>query len=489
MAVQEERDLAAPESAVRSLRSEHSLTIAPYVLELGPSSVTFAWTSRGTSRGEVVLRGEPGESRASEDEATRHHRVRATGLVSGTTYSYEIDGVHRGRIRTPRTDDPVRFAVFGHPGGTTHSNAYPVGALARAIEDTGAQFALCTGDLCYLTTARSFAELFLVPFQPFMEQRPIYVAAGNHDGGFPRTGAIDYSVFRALFPYEYAGDRGPYHSFVRGNVHFLSVAYHPVDAKDLEGQLRWIEDQLSSSRSEFRIAYLGGANPGRSGAFDALFDALVEGGIDVVFGGDGMGASHSERGGVDYFFAGTRNSGPHPFFDVEVRPYEIHVRTRTAALSRPAEKSATIRSRRPKTAVSDLLPLARSTDEVRRRVVLTGIGAPSTSFDGVRVTARNPFDFPVTLYVRWGPDIGRISEVGRRLYREQPVLVAPKSTVCQDTALPAQDPLTGAAWTLDMMEIRFESGGIPRDYSIHGDILEVLLFEDPLADRAKEEIR
>ena len=466
--------------AVRALGPGVKVSIAPYVVDLGETTVTLAWTSSSASVGAARLIGEGGVIEAAETAATRHHRIQFEDLLPGSSYRYEVGGIHSGIIQTPRPGTTRRFAVFGHPGGSAPENSYPAAAIAQAVLDVDPDFVLCTGDLCYFTSEASFADLFIRPFSRLFRRLPIYPAAGNHDGGFPLKRTWDYSIFRQLFPHAYASERGAYYSFVRGNVHFLSVAYHSVDEDDLAAQLAWIERELRDSRAEFRLAFLGGANPPANGSFDQLADALVDGGVDAIFGGDGSGTHQRDLRGAAYFFAGTNGPAPADFYDVEARPYELVVRLRNAAMDKAA-RVWTLRSKREKVTVRNLLPMAKEHPQIPRAVELQGIGLESTGFHGLRVSARNPHDKAVPMHVRWGPHPEEPRRGASRMFREQAVQLPPGEATTFDVALPARHPISGEPWTLEEIEVRVESPHITADYQMIEDLLELTLFLDPLA--------
>ena len=333
-----------------------------------------------------MLRGPAGELVSAEAEPTRHHRAHFEGLSPATTYRWSVGGVHLGIVRTPRLEQLQRFAVFGHPGGTAVDGAYPFATLGHALDGLALDFALCTGDICYFTQEASFEELFMRPFRDFLSSAPIYLAAGNHEGGFPGRYAWNYDVFRALFPYDYPTERGAFHSFVRGNVHFLSVVYHPRNAEEL-AQRSLDRDRLANSASEFRVAFLGGANrrttvpsiesSGRSpmGKWTSCSAAMIV-------------TEQGELGGVPYFFAGTRHEAPPNFYHVEVRPYELVIALRDASMSQPTRKWS-LKSKRPKKIVNDLLPFAKAHPRLDRAVVLNGLDVPSVEFHGAWIAVRN----------------------------------------------------------------------------------------------------
>lgn len=464
---------------IRSAGPSLEIGIDPYVLDVGPDSVTLAWTTRVAAEGRAVLRGPAGERISAEAAPTRHHRARFEGLSPATTYRWSVGEVHQGIVRTPRLEQLQRFAVFGHPGGTAVDGAFPFATLGHTLDGLALDFALCTGDICYFTQEASFEELFMRPFRDFLSSAPIYLAAGNHEGGFPGRYAWNYDVFRALFPYDYPTERGAFHSFVRGNVHFLSVVYHPRNAEELAQQLAWIETELAGSTSEFRVAFLGGANRRTDGSFDRIVQALAGGGVDVVFGGDGAGTEQGELGGMPYFFAGTRHEAPPNFYHVEARPYELMITLRDASMSQPTRKWS-LQSKRPKTLVEDLMPFAKAHPRLERAVVLEGLDVPSLEFHGVRIAVRNDTDRTFPLYLRWGEQLEDPSFGAGRMFRRQAVLLPPKQVTSFDTYLPPRDPVSGKLWSLGEAELRLETTKLPEGYLLMDHVEMVSLFADPL---------
>lgn len=464
---------------VRGLGPALEIGIDPYVLDVGPNSATLAWTTRAAEAGRAVLRGPAGELVSAEAEPTRHHRAHFEGLSPATTYRWSVGGVHEGIVRTPRLEQLQRFAVFGHPGGTAVDGAYPFATLGHALDGLALDFALCTGDICYFTHEASFEELFMRPFRDFLSSAPIYLAAGNHEGGFPGRYAWNYDLFRELFPYEYPTERGAFHSFVRGNVHFLSVVYHPRSADELAQQLAWIETELANSASEFRVAFLGGANRRTDGSFDRIVRALADGEVDVVFGGDGSGTEQGELGGVPYFFAGTRHEAPPNFYHVEGRPYELVIALRDASMSQPTRKWS-LKSKRPKKIVNDLLPFAKAHPRLDRAVVLNGLDVPSVEFHGARIAVRNDTDRTLPLYFRYGEELEDPSFGAGRMFRRQGVLLPPGQVTSFDTYLPPRDPVSGKPWSLGEAELRLETTNLPDGYRLMDHVEMVSLFVDPL---------
>ena len=468
----------APGVDVRSLAVARTAALAPYVLELGEDFVTLAWSTREERAGRVELRGSDGAHSGQELVPTVHHRVTIDGLVPGTPYAWEVDGAFRGQIETYHDGDPLRFAVFGHPGGTALANLFPFGALAARLTEFDTHLTLCTGDLCYFTTPWSFGELFLRPFRNYLKERPIHVAAGNHDVGYPAEFAVDFGTFRSLFPYDYPSERGGYYDFVRGNVHFLSLAYHTMGDEDTEAQLAWAEETLRNSRSEFRVAFLGGANPPQKNTLPRIMETLTAGGVDAIFGGDGASSFQRKENGVDYFFAGTNHDQPHNFYVVTAGPYTMDVVLHDASL--PGSKTLwTLESRRGKKTVMDVAAMLKPRPNRPNVLLASGMSVPSTRFHALRVTVRNPRKTTGTVWVRWGPE-GRRRKSAIGMFREQSLMIKPGATLTRDIPLPARNPVTQKPWSLGEIEVRVDAKAYGEDYDLMKDLVDLVLVADPL---------
>ncbi|MGK0481318.1 MAG: hypothetical protein ACJAQ3_001291 [Planctomycetota bacterium] len=459
--------------------------IAPQILHLDGRSVTFSWKTRSPVTGRLELVGPGGAADQEsvfleEGPPSMNHRLSAANLVAGSRYRYLVDGRFAGSFETATPGEPIKFGVFGHPGGTATYAAFPVAHLATTLDGMGLDFALCTGDMCNYTSAASFKRFYFDPFARFLASRPIYAAAANHEGGYPTSQGKNFDVFRELFPYEFPGEKHAYHSFVRGNVEFFACAYAPARTKDHEEQLEWLAEALTASRSEFRVVFLGGAqNPA---GFDRsrFFRTAKDNGADLAFGGDGSGVSVSQVEGLDYFFAGTAGRDPRPFFLADADPYQLEVTRRDTRMAKLLG-SWRFESKRPKTLVKDAM--AHAVDSPRERAMLfSGLALPSTHFHGFRVRIQNPSDHPVLFWSLWSPEGTRKS--GDYFFRNEARFLDPHSTSVHHFVLPQDHPRTGQPWTLDEIELRVMSSALPEGFELSGHVEEVAVFSDPLqADR------
>lgn len=480
---------AAPEpqapqdlGTVRSVRSvpDTAVEIAPSVFELGQDRVRFTWVTRAPSIGRVVLQTGAEPIEIAESGPTRYHDVVVEGLRPGTHYAYTIDGRFTAAFDTPRADGRFRFVVFGHPGGTHSPAAYPFTALASRLDGLDPAFGLCTGDLCYYSSDASFEELYFDVFEHFLARRPIYVAPGNHEAGFPTSEGIDFDVFRRLFPYDFGAEDYAYHSFVQGNIEFFACSYGPARPGKFESQVEWLKRGLTQSRSEFRIVYLGGAQNPMGFDRELLFRTAKEGGADFAFGGDGLGSRISDEQGLDFFFAGTRAQEPHDFFMVQTEPYRLEITQYDAAMS-GLKGSWIFETQRPKEDVLDLRPLGRK-GRAPGAALYGPLSLPSTDLHGIRVVVHNPFDRRAPVWLRWAPD-RLVRPKNDYHYRFEARIVDPGATETFHYHLPAALPIGGEVWTLGEVEVRI---GTPaqadESFDATEHVVSLTAFVDPLAD-------
>ena len=468
-------DLGGPDGPVREA-SRRPVEVAPRVLDVRPGRVVMAWITSDASLGRMELFG-PGVPVSIEESATtRYHRIEVQDLTPGTTYRYLIDGRFPGTFRTPREQGPFRFAVFGHPGGTMASFHYPTSMLASTLADVDPEFVLCTGDACFYTSEESFKELYFDVFRKVLAERPIYMTAANHEIGFPETKEIDYSLFRKLFPRDFAHPEFPYYSFTRGNVEFFAFAYGPMTKAMAKAQYQWLGEALQASRAEFRVVFLGGANEPRGFDRALLFKTAAENGADLVLGGDGVGYKTENHEGIDFLFAGANGAKESEFFLVTAEDYRLEVARYQAPMGAIRGKW-TFPSKRPKAVVLDLVDGLESVVKSRsaRSVPLD---LPSTHFHGVRLRLRNPQTHSLPFRLRY---VVKDDVTGKSMTaRTQNRTALPGEEVTAQYALAALHPLTGNPWTLTSLEVQVQSPKLPKDFDLKPHVLEFEVFEDTL---------
>ena len=463
----------------KEAEQQNGLASDPIVFDLQPRSVTFLWHTRTERIGKVQLRGENSTKTKADQSRTNMHKVRINDLEPGTTYQYLIEDRFSGSITTPEEFPPQTFAVFGHPGGTQGPYEFPYRTVAGCLSENAVDFALCTGDICYNTTIESFKKFFLRPFRTILKSRPIYLAPGNHEAGFPTGYGLDYSVFRSFFPYDFPDAELPYHKFVRGNIEFYAISYTAIDREKFRRQMSWLENALAQSQSEFRIVFFGGAQKTIAGYDEErLFQVMQAGDVDIAFGGDGSGSFHEIRNDVPYYFAGTNGPNPHDFFVVTADAYALRIRQYDASMT-ALKHSATYYSRRTKPIAYDLLPTLSRSPGTKATAGTSELEIASGEYDGIRLTIENPLNKKTGCWLLWAPK--DMSRRGGNAYFREPWLELPATkTSTHMLALPRLNPRTGEPYTLKSIQVRLIDKKINQDFNLIPQIKELSLFKDPL---------
>lgn len=430
-------------------------SIPPYILNLNRTAATICWVSNDEMRGKLTLYSISDQRTIVEDNPSRFHKIDVAGLIPGTRYRYKGEGVYHGEFTTASLDDAFQVAVFGHPAGTESQGQYPTELLAQKMCDINPDFALCAGDITYYSTVPGFARHYFYPFGGFLSSKPIYVAPGNHDCGWPMLYGINYSSFRALFPYNYASENGAYYSFVYKNTKFIALSYVMPKREDFQKQIEWLLKELNSSESEFNIVFLGGA---QDGYYDKtlLFKSMVGHRVDLVFGGDGANVFQDNIDGINFFFAGTSFSKPHQFYYAQFEKYRFRVKLfdSTGKRRKGFWQFYSSREKEVVRILRDgvLLPKGESSNLV---VHFRSISLSSEQFDGLGLIIDWNADSDARLWIRWAPASEK-KLLGERYFREQVLSVKAKKTNKYLIPLPSVDPLSQKAYNLDEIYLRIE---------------------------------
>ena len=451
-------------------------TIRPYILNLNRNSATICWVSNDEMCGKVTLYSIADQLRFTEKRTSRFHKIDMNNLVPGTWYRYEVEGVYHGGFTTASSDDAFQVAVFGHTGGTESENQYPTELLAHKICNINPDFALCGGDITYYATVPEFAISYFHRFGNFLASKPIYVAPGNHDCGWPMLYGPNYITFRKLFPYNYASENGAYYSFVYKNTKFIALSYVMPKREDFQKQIKWLLKELDSSDSEFNIVFLGGA---QEGYYDKklLFKSMVGHRVDLVFGDDGANVFQNNIDGIKFFFAGTSFSKPQQFYYLEFGKYLFRVRLFDAVGMRK-KGFWTFYSRRDKKIVrilrdGVLLPEEKSSKFV---VHFRSISLSSEQFDGLSLIIDWNADSDARLWIRWAP-ASKKKLLGERYFREQVLSVKANKINKYLIPLPSVDPLSQNVYNLNeiYLTIKSRKGIKVSPEQVH---VEAYLFKD-----------
>lgn len=201
-------------------------------------------------------------------------------------------------LTLPVTRDSVKFAVIGD-SGTGGKGQYAVAQrIAEARQTFPFDFVIMLGDNIYGDERpEDFEKKFERPYKPLLEQGVTFHAAlGNHDDPNQR--------FYRLFNMN--GER--YYTFSSGPVAFFVLDSTYMDPN----QLDWLERELQTSRSRWKIAYLhhplysSGGRHGSETDLRALVEPLfLKHGVNAVFAGhEHFYERIQPQKGIYYFTAG-----------------------------------------------------------------------------------------------------------------------------------------------------------------------------------------
>ncbi len=187
-----------------------------------------------------------------------------TGLASGTDYVYgismsgqDIAAAGETRFRTAGPG-PFNFVVLGDSGWDQPlSPAQGLIANRLLVEKPAA--VIHTGDLTYNPSGafEGYQRNYFDYYASTMCSVPFFPCPGNHDYVYPNAGpylAVHSPPTDGVPP----GDRGRYYSFDWGNVHFVSLDAQQSLPQAVSGggaMLRWLENDLRSTRQFWRIVY------------------------------------------------------------------------------------------------------------------------------------------------------------------------------------------------------------------------------------------
>jgi predicted phosphodiesterase len=205
------------------------------------------------------------------------------------------------KLTLPLKKDSVKFAVIGDTGtGDKHQLA-----VAQQLTATRGQFpfdfVIMMGDNLYGgNRPKDYDKKFAVPYKPLLDAGvKFYASLGNHDDPSERF----------YKPFNMNGER--YYSFKPNNssVRFFALDSNYMDDK----QLKWLEDQLTASGSDWKICFFhhppyssGEAHGSDLTLREHLEPLFVKYGVNVVFTGhEHFYERIKPQKGIAYFIAGS----------------------------------------------------------------------------------------------------------------------------------------------------------------------------------------
>jgi predicted phosphodiesterase len=200
-------------------------------------------------------------------------------------------------LTLPLKPGSVRFAIIGDTG-TGENEEYDVGKqLALFRQKFPFTFVIMLGDNIYGgERPQDFDKKFVQPYKALLDAKVEFDAAlGNHDD--PNQ--------RFYKPFNMGGNR--YRTFKKGNVRFFVIDSNYLDPD----QIKWLEQQLSSSGSEWKIPYFhhplytSAARGPEIEIRNVLEPLFIKYGVDVVFSGhEHVYERIRPQHGIYYFTAG-----------------------------------------------------------------------------------------------------------------------------------------------------------------------------------------
>ncbi|MBI4471839.1 MAG: metallophosphoesterase [Acidobacteria bacterium] len=271
-------------SQFRFFRVEHeeevipvSVVRYPYIQNVRGNQATIMWAASRPGFGEVEYSSDGVNFRLAQavtetfvssqtnlPYAFTQYEAVLNGLEPDTTYIYRafVDGQPvnlgtEGRFRTASNGNGAfAFLVFGDSGMGTQEQ---FNVAARMTAERNISFVIHTGDIAYFNgTYSQFQSWYFDFYQSLKTSLPVFATPGNHDCEIAQ-GKAYVSLFS--FPTENVpvADRNRYYSFDWGNAHFVSLDSSVALNIAVNGggaMLRWLENDLRSTRKFWRIAIM-----------------------------------------------------------------------------------------------------------------------------------------------------------------------------------------------------------------------------------------
>jgi len=203
-------------------------------------------------------------------------------------------------LTLPMKNGSVKFAVIGDTGtGDKHQLA-----VAKQLAATRAkfpfEFVIMVGDNIYGgNSAKDYDRKFAIPYKPLLDANiKFYAALGNHDDPSERY----------YKPFNMSGER--YYTFKPADgVRFFALDSNYMD----EMQLKWLDEQLATSGSEWKIAffhhppYSSGETHGSNETLRTQLEPrFVKAGVNVVLTGhEHFYERVKPQKGIAYFITGS----------------------------------------------------------------------------------------------------------------------------------------------------------------------------------------
>jgi hypothetical protein len=181
-------------------------------------------------------------------------------------------------VQPPAGKDSVKFLVIGDSGTGDRAQVETAAQMWKVHSVFPYEFAIMLGDNLYGSERpQDFVSKFERPFKPLLDANiSFYAALGNHDDPNQRM----YKNFGM--------NKQRFYTYQKKDVRFFALDSNYMD-KD---QQKWLEEELSNSRSKWKIAYFhhplyssGGRHGSEVDLRAVLEPMFIKYKLNVVFAG------------------------------------------------------------------------------------------------------------------------------------------------------------------------------------------------------------
>jgi hypothetical protein len=302
----------------RTAGAADAVAKGPYVTGLSDSSATLRFELGAARPARVEVTAVTGTAKArvfESPEPAAMHVVEATGLEPSTEYRYvvragaaELGSALFTTAPKPGAEARVTFTVYGD----TRTDPVAHEAVIRGMRQVPSDFLVNTGDLVERGGRAQDWQTFFDIERPLLQERPVFVAVGNHELYDDAAGANYGRYFGIAAPTEDA--RPLLYGTVRlGNVRLFFL--NAMDEFVWGDERHWFERELGKAASEpgvvWRVVVLhhGPWSHGPHGPNTRLIEAgvpelLERGGVDLVVSGHDHVYERGASGAIKYVVSG-----------------------------------------------------------------------------------------------------------------------------------------------------------------------------------------
>lgn len=258
----------------------------PYLQAVTPNSIIIRWRTDVSARSRVSYGTDQKKMGKTETDVSlvTEHKIKLTGLASGTKYYYSIGGLkdtldgnatnYFSTLPVEGSEDLYRIGVFGDCGYLSVRQTNTRDEFLKYLGNNYMNAWILLGDNAYNdgTDAEYQAKFFNV-YKDFLKKYPLFPTPGNHDY-HDADFTADYAqnnhttAYYQNFSMPVDGEAGgipshnkAFYSFNIGNIHFISVDSYGKEENqyflyDTTGpQMQWVKKDLEANKNKWIIVY------------------------------------------------------------------------------------------------------------------------------------------------------------------------------------------------------------------------------------------